>query len=317
MIRVSVVVPVYYNAPSLPELYTRLNAIARSNPDWEFEYVFVDDGSGDNSFQVLQDLARQDNRVRVIRLARNFGAISAVMAGLHYATGDCVAIIAADLQDPPELIPQLVEQWKQGNKVVLAIRQRRHDPFTTRFFANVFAWLFRRLVFSEYPPQGFDFVLIDRRVVQTVVECREKNTNLMALILWLGHKRALVYYTRQERPYGHSRWTFAKKLKYFADSFVGFSYLPVRAASLFGFVFAILGFIYAFVIIVNKLFRGIDIEGWSSLMVVVLMAAGIQLVMIGILGEYVWRNLDETRRRPIFLIEEMLGFDTTSQVVGQ
>jgi glycosyltransferase involved in cell wall biosynthesis len=304
--RVSVVVPVYYNELNLPLLYSRLSAIAQARSDLEFEYVFVDDGSGDQSFQILQDLVTSDDRIQAIKLSRNFGAFNAVLAGLTYATGDCVVIIAADLQDPPELIPSMVDLWAKGTKVVLATRQERHDPFFSKLFSNVFNWVFRKIVFNDFPSQGFDFVLVDHEIARLLAQCEEKNTNLMALILWMGFKQATICYTREKRQVGKSRWTFAKKFKHLTDSFVGFSYLPIRLASLTGFALAAVGFVYALIVILGKLIWGIVIEGWSSLIVVVLIVSGVQMTMLGVLGEYIWRNLDQTRKRPPFVVEEVV-----------
>ncbi len=299
----SVVIPVYYNHDALPQLHARLSKAAEATPEVEYEFVFVDDGSGDQSFNCLREIAAGDPRVQLIKLSRNFGSNNAVLAGLTYATGNCVAIISADLQDPPELIAEMVARWQKGSKVVLAVRQDRKDPPLAKIPANLFNWLFKHFVLSDFPDRGFDFVLIDRDLVEILTQCREKNTNLMALIMWLGYQRETIQYVREKRPFGKSRWTFAKRLKYFADSFVGFSYLPLRVASLLGFAIAICGFLYAALVLFSKLAWHTEIEGWSSLMVVVLLSSGVQMVMIGVLGEYVWRNLDEARRRPPFVVE--------------
>jgi glycosyltransferase involved in cell wall biosynthesis len=307
MARVSIVVPVYGNAQSLPGLVDRLQAVADSMSGDVFEFVFVDDGSGDDSFSVLESLAARCANLRAVRLSRNFGSNVAVVAGLTYAHGDCAVVIAADLQDPPELIPRLVERWREGNKVVIAARRRRRDPMAARIFAAIFNRLFRSFVFADYPAGGFDFMLIDRRVVDILVGIREKNSYLFGQALWVGFPRALVHYDRQERRHGRSRWTTAKKIKYFIDAFAAFSYLPIRVASFLGVALAALGFLYALVIVVVRFTSGVPVTGWASLTVVVLVTSGAQLVVVGVLGEYLWRALDETRRRPLFIVDAVVN----------
>ncbi len=305
---ISIVVPVYHNALSLPNLLSKFQEIAAKNASDKFEFVFVDDGSRDDSFDVLCSLAASDPRIRVIKLSRNFGSNAAVLAGLDQARGDALAAIAADLQDPPELIDDMLVQWRQGRKVVLAARQSRDDPGLTSLMSDTFYAMFRRFAIASMPRRGFDFFLIDRQVCNLIKGIQESNAYLMGLILWLGFDPAVIYYHRREREkrYGRSMWTFAKKIKYFVDSFVAFSYLPVRASSLLGIGLAVLGIAYALVVIVARLFFGIQAEGWASLMVVLLVVSGAQLLMIGVLGEYLWRNLDETRRRPRFIIERTI-----------
>ncbi len=307
--KVSVVVPVYYNEPSLPLLHRRFAEIAACLPDLEFEFVFVDDGSGDNSFGVLKEIAEQDGRVKVIKLVRNFGSNLAILAGLKQATGDCGIVITADLQDPPELILDLVARWRAGSEVVLAIRDKRHDPLIAQLWAGTFNRLYRRFVFPNFPKDGFDLFLAGRRVLDALVENAGPNLYLFGLLLWTGYKFDTVRYTRGKRMFGKSRWTFNKKVKYFMDAFVGFSYLPLRIASAVGILLATLGFAYALFVIIARILTGFPIEGWASLMVVLLLVTGTQLAMMGIVGEYLWRNLDETRRRPLFLIDQIVGED--------
>jgi dolichol-phosphate mannosyltransferase len=305
--KISVVVPVYFNKDSLRLLHQRLAEVAKRVSQADFEFLFVDDGSRDDSFGVLQELAARDARVRGLRLVRNFGSNAAILAGLAHAGGDCIVVLAADLQDPPELIPELIEQWRAGNPVVLAARAERRDPWLTRWTGDLFNWLFRRFVFPNFPPRGFDFFLADRKVVRVLVENAGVNLYVFGLLLWTGYKSVTIAYTREERPFGKSRWNLGRKIKYFLDAFVGFSYLPLRLASVTGIALAILGFFYAVFLIVTRIVLGFPVEGWTSLMVVLVLVSGVQMMMLGILGEYVWRNLDEARRRPLYLISETLG----------
>jgi len=305
---VSIVVPVYHNATSLAELLSRFHWLAGRNPADRFEFVFVDDGSRDHSFAVLQSLQQTDERVRVIKLSRNFGSNAALLAGLDQTRGEVVAAIAADLQDPPELIDEMLAYWRQGHKVVLAARQSRGDPLLTRLLASTFYFLFRRFAISTMPKQGFDFFLIDRQVCDLVKGIQESNAYLMGIILWLGFEPAILYYHRRQREqrFGKSMWSLTKKLKYFIDAFVAFSYVPVRAASLLGISLSIMGLLYAIALLILRLFSDIPVVGWVSLMAVLLVVSGVQLLMTGILGEYLWRNLDETRRRPRFVIDRVV-----------
>ena len=305
---ISIIVPVFNNASSLPDLLERFQALAAKNANDEFEFIFVDDGSLDNSFSVLESLLQKDARIQIVKLSRNFGSNAALLAGLGHTRGDAVAAIAADLQDPPELINDMLLDWRQGHKVVLAARQSRDDEFLTTLLADTFYSLFRRFAIKTMPEHGFDFFLIDRQVCNLINEIQENNAYLMGLILWLGFSPKVIYYHRQarEKRYGQSMWTTAKKIKYFLDSFVAFSYFPVRAASVIGIVLSAAGLVYAAIVIALRLATSVQPEGWASLMIVVLIVSGVQMLMIGILGEYLWRNLDETRRRPRFIVESIL-----------
>jgi glycosyltransferase involved in cell wall biosynthesis len=307
MKRISVVVPVYYNQESLEILHARLSAVADQRPAYEYEFIFVDDGSGDYSFTVLTQLEDRDPRVKVLKLVRNFGSTAAILAGLSHARGDSVAVISADLQDPPEIIQEMLPIWEKGTRMVFAARANREDPLSTRLPAGLFNAMFRRFAFKDYPKQGFDCFLIDRKVVNVVVRCAEKNTHLPGLLMWSGFEHEMVYYDRQKREYGKSRWNLQRKLKYFADAFTAFSYFPLRACSALGTIVAILGLIYAFLTFAFSLAGIIKVEGWSSLMIVLLVTSGLQMIMLGVVGEYLWRNFDQTRHRPIFIIDEIVG----------
>ena len=304
----SIVEPVYNNASSLPDLLREMQAVAARNPDDDFEFIFVDDGSRDDSFAVLENLARSAPGMRVIKLSRNFGSNSAIMAGLSQAKGDAAAVIAADLQDPPALIHDMLGLWRGGHKVVIAARRKREDPFPASLLSDGFYRLFRRYALKNMPERGFDFFLIDRQVCALINGIQENNAYLMGLILWLGFDPYVLHYDRQARAekYGQSMWSFTKKLKYFVDSFVAFSYFPIRLASGLGILFSLFGLVYAVWVIFARLALGVEAEGWASLMIVVLIAAGVQMMILGVIGEYLWRNLDETRRRPRFIIERII-----------
>jgi polyisoprenyl-phosphate glycosyltransferase len=309
MTTLSVVVPVFQNAGSLPMLLERLRAVAAGLGGFETELIFVDDGSTDDSFRLLSSYAERDPRVRVIGLSRNFGSNPALLAGLCEARGDLAVTIAADLQDPPELIPEMIARWQAGAQVVIAARQTRRDPWLSRLFAAVFNRLFRRLVFPDFPRQGFDFVALDREVVRALVSMPEKHSYLFGQVLWLGYRRVVLPYARETRAHGKSAWTFARKLKYFIDAFTAFSYAPLRLASVTGSLLALGGLAYAVLVIILKLRGDIAEHGFSALMVVILVVSGAQLLVLGVMGEYLWRVLEEVRTRPPYVVARKLNFD--------
>lgn len=305
---ISIIIPVYYNESSLELLAERLDVLSNAHPQHTFEFIYVDDGSGDRSYEVCCRIAIQDSRVKIIKLIRNFGSNMAILAGLGQAKGDCAGFIAADLQDPPETLSEMIVDWENGKKVVFAIRNDRHgDPFFTRISANIFNWLFDRFVFRGISSSGIGFFLIDRQVVDLIINLQERNSHLVGLILWTGFPFGKVVYNRVEREHGTSRWDLPRKINYFIDAFAAFSYLPLRLASIFGFVFAGLGGLYSIVIVILRLFGLMPIiEGWTALMVVLLVVSGVQLVILGIMGEYLWRNFDATRKRPPYIIEKVI-----------
>ena len=298
--------PVYHNAGSLLDLVAQLRALSDRNRSYDFEFIFVDDASRDDSYRLLKQTASTDSRVRILKLSRNFGSNAAILAGFGWARGDAIVMLSADLQDPPETIDSMIAQWQTGRKVVLAVRKDRGDPFFTKVFSFLFYRLFRAFALKNMPRGGFDFFLIDRKVCNLVREMEERNTYLMGLILWLGFDPSIIEYSRQKREakYGRSMWTWTKKIKYFIDSFVAFSYAPIRVASLIGSCLGITGGLYAMWIIYFRLTSHREAPGWASLMVVFLVVSGVQMLILGIFGEYLWRNLEESRRRPRYIVEQ-------------
>ena len=262
----------------------------------------VDDHSSDETFAVIQDLSEKDSRVKGYRLARNFGSHMAIACGLQQASGECAVIMAADMQDPPEVIPELLKKWQAGDQVIWAVRAEREGR-NSQGFSSLYYWIMRRIVgLRQMPSTGADFFLIDRRVIDAFNQLNENNVSIFALITWMGFRQSEVSYDKQARLHGSSGWSLEKKLKLVVDSVTAFTYLPIRLMSYVGFGIALLGFIYAMIVIINALL-GRPPEGWSSIMVVVLVVGGIQMVMMGVLGEYLWRALDEARGRPRYIIE--------------
>ena len=301
--RISVVVPVYFNAGTLPALAERLRQISRS-ADFDLEPIFVDDGSEDESWERIGQIASEWPEARGIRLTRNFGSQMAILAGLQEATGAAAAVLSADLQEPPELLPKLVAAWREGATAVLAARMARPEPWATRAAANLYYRTLRRLAFETMPAGGFDCFLVGRPAMEFLTGSREVHTSLPGLILWAGFPMAIVPYERVARTEGKSRWTSAKKIKYFIDSVISFSYSPLRWMSVAGAVFALVAFVYAGLLVALKIFRNQPIQGWTSLMVAIAFFSGVQLLSLGILGEYLWRTLDAARSRRGFLVRE-------------
>lgn len=305
---VSLITPAYNESGSLRQLYQRFQA-GLGGIDWE--WIVVDDHSRDATFEVVRQLAAEDPRVRGIRLSRNHGSHAAILCGIHHAIGRCAVVLASDLQDPPEVIPDLLARWREGNQVVWAVRAARHgESASTKGFSRVYYFLMRHLVgIKEMPATGADFFLADESVLSSLRQFRESNISLFALLTWMGFRQTAVDYEKQSRQHGRSGWTLEKKLKLVADSITSFTYLPIRFMSYIGFLVALLGFAYA-LFLVGHAFYGSPPQGWSSLMVCVLVLGGIQMIMMGVLGEYLWRALAEARGRPPFLIEA-----TTRQAV--
>ena len=307
MPKLSIIIPCYYNEQNIPVTSKELIENEKLFPsDVSFEYVMVDDGSRDNTLAELKRFREQyPSKVKVIKLAGNVGSYNAILAGMKYATGDCCTVIAADLQDPPELIPKMYDYWVKGIKLVMANRQDREDPALQKLLSRTYHHLVRRLAIKNIPTGGFDFVLFDSQLKDEVVKMNEKNTNTLYLFPWMGYEHVSIPYKRRKREVGESRWTLSKKVKLFIDTFVSFSFFPIRAISVMGLVLGVISLLYALFILVAKLSGMIPVEGWAAIMVVVLFVSSFQFLALGIIGEYLWRALDAARSRPIYVVEEV------------
>lgn len=304
----SVVVAAFNEEGNLPILYERIRSLDWEGLGLDLELVFVDDHSRDRTPEILAALAAGDPAVKVLRFSKNFGSHKAFTAGLEHCSGDAAVILAADLQDPPEVIPGLVAKWRGGARVVWAVRERREgESLMTKLLSRLYYQLMRRYAEVQPPAQGADFLLMDRRVIDELKAAPEKHTSLLSLVQWMGFDQESVPYAKAARHSGRSNWTLRKKFKLAVDSFVSFSYAPVRLASACGLLFAVSGFAYAAVIALRALTLGSPVQGWSSLMCVVLIVSGVQLVILGILGEYLWRTFDEARGRPRYIIEKRIN----------
>lgn len=304
MSKLSIVVPVYFNEDTLMDLYQDMKAKILDKLE-EYEIVFVDDGSEDDSWKIMNEIQALDKNVRLVKLSRNFGEHAALLAGLSVCSGDCAVTKQADLQEDSTLILEMYEKWKQGNKVVLAVRRSRDESRVKVFFANMYYAIVRKFVNKNMPEGGCDCYLIDRQVIEVLERLDEKNSSLTLQVLWAGFKTEMVYFDRKDREKGVSRWTFAKKFKLVMDSMMSFSYMPIRAMTYIGVIFDLLAVVLFISVIVEYFTVGTPIAGWPSLMCVVLCSSGLILSMMGILGEYLWRTLDAARNRPPFIIDEV------------
>lgn len=307
---ISIVIPVYYNEGSLLPLMRTLHAeVIDRYPDRTIEVVFVDDGSGDGSFAELAHIREQNpDRVTVVKLTRNFGQASALLAGFRLARGACVIAMSADGQDPASLINDMLDAWfDEHYEVVICTRNERDESRFRIVTSRLFYMLMQRLSFPDMPLGGFDFFLLGRRALNTFLRNQETHPFFQGQILWMGYDAKLIEYQRQRRQVGRSRWTLSKRLTYVFDAVFSYSFLPIRLASGLGALIALLGFLYALVIFVGRLVWAHPVEGWAPLMIVVLVLGGSQMLMLGIMGEYVWRTLAQTRNRESYIVERVLG----------
>lgn len=302
----SIIIPCYYNEGNIPVTSKALIENEANFPtDVSFEYILVDDGSQDKTWEAMQTFhAQYPHKVKLVKLARNFGANSASLAGMAHATGDCITIIAADMQDPPELLVQMYEYWKKGVLLVVANRTNRADSFVGDMISNLFHYLMRKVAVPNTPKGGFDLCLFDRQVLDNLLNLDTRDVYWSYLLLWMGYPYVNIPYERRKREIGTSRWTFSKKVKSFIDNFVSFSFFPIRLISITGLVLGLLAVVYAIIIIISKLMGSIDETGWSSTMVVLLLVSSFQMISLGIIGEYVWRTLQSARQRPNYIIEK-------------
>lgn len=297
-------IPVYYNEDNLEPLYDDLKKKIIDVIDYEYELVIVNDGSKDNSYEVMKNLAERDEHVKIISLSRNFGSHAAILCGLAKCTGDCAVVKAADLQEPTELILEMVDRWKNGFNVVLAVRKGREEGRGQTLFANMYYNMVRKTALPEMPKGGFDVYLLDRKVIDVVMALDERNSALTGQILWSGFRTDKVYYTRLAREVGSSRWTFKKKIRLVTDTLFSFSTLPIKIVTLVG-SFSFAGsLIWALCVFTFKIMGLIDVSGWTTLFIFQLFSFGVLMMTLGILGEYLWRTFDASRNRPPYIIED-------------
>jgi len=304
--KLSIVVPVYFNSKSLPRLFEELGRVEEElkRRAVGLELIFVDDGSKDDSLARLLEFKERRPETRVAKLTRNFGAVHCSKTGFKFVTGDAFMILAADLQDPPQLILDMVDRWLAGAKFVICERLTREDPLVSKIYSKVYYKLLRSLVLRDYPEGGYDMALMDKAFLPHLLNSA-KSVFTPLLAYWLGFKPEVIQYHRPARPHGKSGWTFAKKFTAFLDVMLGFSITPIRFISGFGAVVAILSFCYGTSIVLHALFSRIPVECFATVVALISFLLGLIIVMLGIIGEYLWRIFDETNKRPETVIEQV------------
>jgi len=305
MKKISILIPAYNEQEVIESLYQRLGKLANNTKSYDFEFLFINDGSRDNTLELIKEYAAADDRVSYINLSRNFGKEIAMIAGLDHVTGDATVIIDADLQDPPELIPRMIKYWEEGYDDVYAKRNSRDGE---TWFKKVSSKLFYRILqkSTNIPIQidTGDFRLLDKRCVEALKQIRETQRYTKGMFSWIGYKKKEVLYNRNPRIAGKSKWNYAKLFNFAVDGITSFTTAPLRISSFFGFIISVIAFVFIIVIVVKTLLYGDPVSGYPSLMAVVLFLGGIQLVSLGIIGEYIGRIFKETKQRPLYFIEE-------------
>lgn len=304
--KLSIVVPVYFNEGSLKGLFKELLALKQklAAKKVALELIFVDDGSLDGSLAELLRFRKGRKDTIVIKLSRNFGAVHASKTGFRFVSGDAFMILAADLQDPPSLVEKMVEHWLGGSKFVICERISRDDPWPSKAFAWAYYFFLRLLVLKDYPRGGYDMALMDRSFLEPLIHS-SKSVYTPLLAYWLGYTPKVLHYHRPAREHGRSRWTFGKKVNAFLDVMLGFSITPIRFMSLLGLVISVLSFLYGSSVVINALLGKVPVAGFASLASLIAFLVGIVILMLGVIGEYLWRIFDELNRRPETVIEKV------------
>lgn len=309
MRRISVVVPVFNEEEIIGLFYDRMTAVLRALDGLAWEIIFVDDGSKDGSYARLAALAERDPGVKVVKFSRNFGHQIAITAGVDACCGDCVVVIDSDLQDPPEVIPSMVEQWRAGFDVVYGVRSEREGETAMKLMtASMFYRLLSRLTNVQIPTNVGDFRLMSRRVVDQLKLLREKDRFVRGLVSWVGFKQTGVTYHRQARAAGVTKYPLGKMVKFAFDGITSFSTAPLKLATWTGYLAAIAAVLYLLSVFVQRA-MGITVEGWATIMVAMLFLGSVQLICLGILGEYLGRVFNEVKPRPMYVVEERLGLE--------
>lgn len=305
MKKISVVIPVYNNEGSLKILYDRLvSTIMGYNNTFTYELIFINDGSKDKSLSVLKLIQESDAGVVLINFSRNFGQMAGILAGWKYATGDAVINISADLQDPPEQIEKMLREWENKNEIVINYRESRDDEVSSALTSKLAYKLFR-FSLPNLPPGGFDYALLDRKAMDAINSITEKNRFYQGDILWIGFTIKYLPYIRQKREHGKSAYNFVKRFGNFMTAFLNVSYFPIRLMSFIGFLTATTGFIYSLTILFAYYFHKTPFQGWAPIMMILLIVGGLLMIMLGIIGEYIWRIYDEVKYKPNYIIKDI------------
>ncbi|MGH7814706.1 MAG: glycosyltransferase family 2 protein [Candidatus Binataceae bacterium] len=314
--RIVIASPAFNEEANLPRYEQTVREVLLSRPDYDFRVLFVDDGSRDRTWEIMREICARDPRFRAIRLSRNFGGHLAESAALAHADGDAVVPLACDLQDPPETILQFLEKWRAGAQIVWGHRRTRDDPAWRKFTSRMFLGLMRRFAMppdSQVTTGGF--VLMDRKVVDCLLRFGERNRVNFALVAWTGFEQAVVEYDRAARTAGSSGWTLGKMLRSMYDAFIGFSFLPVRLMTSAGIAMFALTMAIAAYMVVNWM-TGHPLVGWTSIMVVVTFLFGLQFLLMGMMGEYLYRIYAEVVHRPLYLVSDTIGIASGEPAAG-
>jgi len=302
--KISFVVAVYHNEGAITKTLEKIESVFSNQlAHHEYEVVFVDDGSKDGSLQEILSLREKNANVKAVTFTRNFGQMAAMLAGFKEATGEAIINISADLQDPVELIPQMIEKWEEGAETVICYRTDRTDTLSAKIFSRL-AYGVLRMSLPQIPPGGFDFVLMDRKVMDAFNAIDVRHRFFQGDLLWTGYRTSFIPYVRLKRTIGKSQYNFGKKLKNFLDAILDASYLPIRFISLAGMATSLLGVIYSATIVYSWLRGETPFAGWAPIMIAILMVGGLIMVMLGVIGEYVWRINEEVRKRPNYVIRD-------------
>jgi len=309
---ISVIVPAMNEQDNVQPFYEAVKSVTDTLLDFDWEIIFVDDGSTDDTVGRIMAVRENDPRVCVIQLSRNFGSYAAIKAGFDYSRGQACISISADLQDPPELFRQFAALWQEGYHIVWGVREQRDDPWTKKMLASLFYRLVRRLALADLPDHGMDCGLFDRKVVDVFRKIHDRNSITFMTIYWMGFRQARIPYHRESRQFGTSKWPLGKRIKSALDVITAFSYLPVRLSSYIGLFISTIAFVGAIIVLFDKLVLGIGEWGWPSLMITMLFLGGVQMLMLGIIGEYLWRINTEVRDRPQYIVMNQVGLDKES-----
>lgn len=302
---VTILIPAFNEQAVLPMLFERLSGLASSITEYQFEILFVNDGSNDTTLKQIKSFAEQDDRVSYLSLSRNFGKEITMIAGLDHCHGDAVVIIDADLQDPPELIPQMLEEWGKGYDDVYARRvDRRGESVLKKLTSRVFYRVLQKSTSIPIQPDTGDFRLLDRRCVAAITAMRESQRYTKGLFSWVGYKKKEISYVRDPRAAGETKWNYLKLLNLAVEGIVSFTTAPLRLSTILGLIISLLAFVYIVIIVIRTLLYGTDVGGYPSLMAVVLFLGGVQLLSLGIIGEYISRIFNEAKQRPLYFVDE-------------
>ena len=312
---ITLLIPAYNEAPVLPKLYDRLTSLADTLPDYKLEFLFVNDGSRDETLDINKGYAKKDKRISYVNLSRNFGKEIAMIAGIDHVNSDALVIIDADLQDPPELIPDMIKIWQEGYDDVFARRSSRMgESWLKKFTSRCFYKVLQKSTTIPIQRDTGDFRLLDRRCVTALKRIRESERYTKGFFSWIGYKKKEITYARDPRAAGETKWNYFKLFNLAIDGIVSFTTTPLRISTFLGLFVSFFAFIYIIVVIIRTIMFGADMAGYPSMMAVILFLGGVQLLSLGIIGEYIGRIFNETKQRPLYLIEE---YHATTPVIPE